>query len=86
MAQVTKTFCTGGSDYTAVLEVLSFDGEITSHGVLINVVPDGLVERTEFFTLNIELINTNTNVQLLQNESIVTIFDQDGMWARYMVV
>ena len=71
-------YCAGGSDYIEVLEVLSFNGETMSHEVLVNVMADQLVEREEFFTLKVELVNTSVSVGILHDEATITIVDHDS--------
>lgn len=59
--------------------MLTFDSSITLGGLSPILFQDDLVEREEFFTLTLRLVNANSpGIWLLPDEVNVTIIDEDG--------
>lgn len=58
--------------------MLTFNSEVMSGRQLIIAMTDGVVEREESFMLNLEVVNTSANVQILQGQATIVITDQDG--------
>ena len=70
-------FAVGGSDYTAVDQVVTLTQENPSSCVDIPIHPDDVFEMNETFTLR--LTSDVPTITLQPDESTVTIINDDGM-------
>ena len=72
-------FFLAGSDYTEVTMQFNFTASTRSQVLPLVLMEDGIVEQEEFFTLRLEVLNQDGfNVQLIQDQAVITIVDADG--------
>ena len=59
--------------------IFSFTASTTSQVLPLVLMEDDIVEQEEYFTLRLEVLNQDgINVQLIQDQAVITIVDADG--------